>query len=136
MSWTFTNNSADLLDSVRLSIGDIISTRQLLQDEVILSELVKQSNNVAKTSLVLLDYLIALYSTFGGRMKLGKFEFDASMMVESFAKLRNNLGSTVSAGAAVIWAGGMDQTERILDVEDTNLIQPRFVRDQHKNWVW
>lgn len=134
MTWTFGNDPSDPLDAVRLNIGDFVSTRQIIEDEVINGLLTEYGNDVGKTSTKLLDVLIARYSSYGGRTKVGRFELDASYMVNMFKELKKGLEDQMSSGGGLFWSGGQSLVERELDDTDQGLIQPRFVRDQHKNW--
>lgn len=133
MTWTFTNDPSNARDLVRLYIGDFDPSREIISDEIILGELEKSGNDAERAAICVLEYMIALYITMSGRVRIGRFEYDAMRMVESLQQRRKWLVQKVT-GVPLAWAGGLSIWDRCESATAYDHIPPRFIRDQHKNW--
>lgn len=138
MTWSFSGNPASSnLDHVRVLIGDIDTSDQLVSDEIINFQLTQNSNDV---------FLAAEAVCLG---LAGKFARKVDTSVESVRVSYSNLykqyiemarrykqqaSSSSSAsgggGIGVPFVSGISINQRDSLKEDSDLIQPRFERDQ------
>lgn len=136
MSWSFSGDpSNSALDHVRVLVGDIDTTDQLVQDEIILFQITEQGGDV---------YLAAEAVCLG---LAAKFARKVDTSIESVRVSYSNLSkqftdmaqkyrqkSKDSAGSfAVPFVSGTSISQAESLREDSDLIQPRFDREDFDN---
>lgn len=125
MTWTYSGDPGSRdIDKVRWIIQDIDPNRPLVSDEEILYAL-RNFGNPEGAATEVIRKLIQRFSQTG-RVRLGRFEYDPKPLLESLKDVLAQLQSVTE-----VWAGGLSKSEVIDMLQDTDLIQPSFTKDQH-----
>lgn len=144
-SYSGAPTSTDLLELVRLAIGDTDKTRQLYQDQTINAVLAIQPD-VTKAACALVRGLIARFSRDVDK-DIGETSIKASQRVAHYRALLADLqagGSGLLPGGdgtgvpnTTPYAGGMSISEAESMAEDTDYVQNAFGvgRDDHPGTV-
>lgn len=133
MTWTYLGDpSLSSLEALRFEIQDTNSGQQLMQDEELLFLLGEQGEDVKSAAIRALGIIISRLS-LQGRVVLGRFEYDPSRMINTLNQTLTDLLQSGTSSSGLVYAGGISQAERVLDENDSDLIQPRFTRGIHDN---
>jgi hypothetical protein len=141
MTWTFSGDpSYSLLDHVRSLIGDIDSTDQLVSDEIINFQLTQNANDVFLASEAVCLGLAAKFarkvdtSVESVRVAYSSLHKQYIEMARRYKQQAANSSSTSGGGGIGIpIVAGISISESDSLKEDSDLIQPRFERDQFDN---
>ena len=141
MVWSYSGNPADsALDAVRFLTGDTDTNDQLLDDEEI-----KWTNNqvtgsdTATTALYEVSYrvMVAIASKFSrladqsvGDLKVDMFQ-KATNAREQAALLKQQ--ALREGNTPVPYAGGISVSDKEIDQENSDIVQPYFSRGQWTN---
>jgi len=131
MSWTYTNDPSEVpLDAVRLEIGDTDTNDQLLSDEEI-EHIMTQATGHFYVAARCCD-LIALKLAKDADRSLGPLSVRLSQRSERYGVLAGKLRRRAATGAEPYF-GGLSESERTVDVDDSDLVQPIFKKGMMDN---
>lgn len=134
MAFTYDPQLDTSLDQVRFRIGDTDPLDPQLQDEELNALLATTNDNVAATSLLALDALIARYARFADKW-VGDLKILAHQRYEQFAALRDKIavGGGAPAMAGIPTAGGVYIADKVSARLNTSLVQGAFRTGMHDN---
>ncbi len=132
MSWTFTQTLPTTRDKVRQLIGDTDSTAPLIADEA-LDYVLTYKPTIRKAAAEACRYIAAKFARDATTSVSG---FSATLMSrhEQYLKMAEEWDAQGSAaGVAVPTAGGIEETDRLANDEDTSLQARLFRIGLHDN---
>lgn len=124
MTWSYSGDpSRSDLDEVRFLIGDTVESDPQLQDEEI-NYLLNGYGDSQAAAIAACENLIAHYSRYVDQ-KTGDIDIKFSQRIanlkERIATIRRQIGILAQP-----YAGGITKSDRDIDLEDTDLVQPAF----------
>lgn len=134
MTWTYLSTAPNSSDKswVRLRIGDTSSGARLLEDEEI-EALLDSEGSKHMAAAVAAESLGARFAQKSDKA-IGKLRISQGKTADNFFKLAERLrGQAAMSASGGPYAGGISQSDRDLDVEDTDAVQPAFSRGQFDN---
>lgn len=126
MTWTFDPNLSQDSDKVRLAIGDVVETDQLIQDETI-NALLTSQGSVNGAALKCAEMLAGRFSRDRDK-RVGAMSLSGNRG-EFYWNLVKQLRRAVSLGAAP-YCGGISQADKETALEDTDRVVPAFTKNQ------
>ena len=133
MTFSYTAGGGTNLDRVRMLIGDTDSnaeTQQRLEDEEI-TDLISISGGYRAAAAAAADALAAKYARLAVEKAVGKASF-VWKRFEQLRQLAKDLRSS-TAFTAVPFAGGLSESLRNTNSQDTDLVKPAFQRGMLDN---
>jgi hypothetical protein len=138
MTWTFSGDPANSnLDHVRALIGDIDTTDQLVTDEIINFQLAQNADDVFLAAEAV---CLGLAAKFARKVDTSVESVRVSysnlykQYIEMARRYKQQAASSSSSsgggGVGVPFLAGISISQRDTLKDDTDLIQPRFERDQ------
>jgi len=133
MAWTYNSTAPNSSDRswIRLRIGDNSSDNQLLQDEWI-DALLESEGSKHEAAAVCADSLGAKFAQKADKA-IGKLRISQGKVADSFFKLADRLRTTAALSESGAYAGGISESDRETDLDDTDAVRPAFARNQFAN---
>ena len=131
MGWTYDTSLGSDRDTVRLLVGDTISTDPQLSDEEMDAMLTVYVSTKA-TAIAVLRVLAAKYARFADKW-VGDLKILASQKSRAYLEMANALSSSGSLTAAAPTAGGIFADEKQAQEDDEGLTVPSFKRGMMDN---
>lgn len=129
MSWSYSGNpNNSSLDAVRFLIGDTISTDPQLQDEEINYEL-SEENNVYLAAIACAQALAAKFARLVDKA-VDSFRISYSQRQAHYLALANSLTTRAAMKDGTPYVGGLTETDKLIDSQNPNMVQPEFNRKQ------
>lgn len=129
MSFSYSGNPANsTLDAVRFLVEDTNSQDPQLQNEEI-NWLIAQYTNVWKSAAYAAGNIAAKYARQVSKA-VGDLRLEYQQRQQAYKDLRADLLRQAANRTALPWLGGISRSERQASRQDTDLIQPKFTKDQ------
>lgn len=126
MAWTYDTSLATQRDTVRLLVGDTISTDPQMSDEE-LDALLLVHGSVKATAINVALALAAKYARFADKW-VGDLKILASQKSRAYYELAKQLGSSRGFSGGVPSAGGIYTSDKEATEGDEGLVKPHFRR--------
>ena len=141
MAWTYSGDPADsALDAIRFLIGDTDTNDQLLDNEEILwTNNQVTGSNTATTALYEVAYrcMVAIASKFSrlADQSVGDLKVDLYQKATNAREQAKLLYAQASreGNVPVPYAGGITVSDKQIDEDNSNIVQPVFQRGQFTN---
>ena len=127
---TFTYDPSGLsvaLYRIRLEIGDVDSSRILLQDEEI-EQVISEKSTFNKRVAMCCRLICALFSGEPERYKIGNFQESQEQIYVRYLAMAERYEAR---GGGSPWAGSISQDYKDSVTEDTDLVDARIKRGMH-----
>lgn len=134
MTWTYTNKpSTSARDEVRFLVGDTDNDDQLATDEEIAYAISTEANSLFAASRI--SHAIGAMFSRDSDKEVGDLRLSLSQRSKQYKNLSDDLKERgkVSGGTTGVYAGGLSIAEKITDIQDTDLTQPKFTRKKHEH---
>ena len=133
MTWSYDGDPANSdLDAVRREIGDTNTNDQLLSNEEVNFALDQEGDSIAAASARCCEWLMREYAKQADKT-IGQLNIMLSQKSKRYEALATKLRKKGIKSALAPYVGGLSETERDTDKDDTDLIQPIFTKDIFKN---
>lgn len=124
MSWSYSGNPGGSdLDLVRFLIGDTDTNDQQLTDEEI-NYLLTAYGSPQPAALAAIDGLISKFSRYANQ-RTGDISVDWGKIVENYRELARTIRRQMKVAP---YAGGITISDKEIDEENEDLVQPAFAR--------
>ena len=138
MPFTYSGEpGSSLRDQVRFLIQDTDSKSPLLQDAEVEWAIGEETSGVSPTQGEMFSAAALCLETLSHRFaaqadtEFGSLRITYSKAAEGYAKRAERLRAR-AVGAHAPWAGGQSKSEKEARAQETDRVQPAFVRDQFK----
>ena len=133
MTWSYNGDPANSdLDAVRREIGDTDTNNQLLSNEEVNFALDQEGDNVSAASARCCEWLMREYAKQADKT-LGQLSIMLSQKSKRYEELAKKLRKKSVNRVLAPYVGGISETERDTDEDDTDLVQPIFTKDIFTN---
>lgn len=135
--WTYTGNpSSSNKDAVRFLCGDVDDGDMQVSDEEI-TFAVADEGNVYAAAAVICEHLSARWAREASRsINAGaglSTSINLSERSKAYAQKAKDLRVRASTSAGMVYAGGISQSDKEANQDDTNLVPPAFFRGMFDN---
>jgi hypothetical protein len=131
VSWSYSGNPATSnLDRVRFLIGDTDTNDQQLSDEEINALLVENHNNPYLAAVNCCRALEAQYARKVTK-SMGDISIQYDQLTKHYSDLARSLTMKATLAAIPPYSGGISVSDKRIDAQNTDLVQPRFRRGMH-----
>lgn len=133
MTWSYDGDPANSdLDAVRREIGDTNTNDQLLSNEEVNFALDQEGDSITAASARCCEWLMREYAKQADKT-IGQLNIMLSQKSARYEAMATKLRKKGIKSALAPYVGGLSETERDTDEDDTDLIQPIFTKDIFTN---
>lgn len=130
MSWTYSGNpSKSDLDQVRFLVQDTNAKDKLLNNEEI-EFLLELEGSPLKASVKAAETISATFARLCDEA-VGQVKVSFSQKFDHYKSLAATLKASSGVKLAMPFAGGLEESQKDVQEEDENRVQPIFTRDLH-----
>lgn len=131
MTWTYSNSpSSSNRDAIRVLLGDTNSSDPLLTDEEIAFFLAQFPGNIYSAAAMGAQAIAAKYARLATEKEVGDLRIEYGLRHEHFLALSGTLADQSALTPSTPYLGGKSISDKEANYEDTDIVQPHFVRNQ------
>ena len=127
MTWTYNLDFTTQRDQVRLLVGDTDTDDQQLQDEEI-AFLVSQGGSTLSVAANACEVIAAKYAREVNK-SVGTLSISAQERMAHYKELANTLRVRPAYTSISVFAGGVNESDKITNQTDSDLTKPFFTRE-------
>ena len=130
MTWTYTNDPTNVpRDAVRVLCGDVDFEEPLITDEEVTFLLSEEGDNVYRAASRAARMCAAIFAR-KVTQNVGDLQVAYSDRRESYEKVADDLARRANLYGAEPYAGGISRTDKQINENDTDRVDPLFKREQ------
>ena len=129
MTWSYVANpAASPTATVHFLIGDTDTTDQVASDEECAWALSVEGNSVWLAAANVAEAKARSYARLASKVRVGDTSVDYGERARDYLELSQTLRLQAAIQTARVYAGGISQADKDLEVADTDRVKPIFTR--------
>lgn len=133
--WTYNTDLQTNRDRVRLLIGDVDESDQLLQDEELCFLEGEFGPDIYSTALAAIDVALVELARRADSKSVGPLSVSYASRVQNLERARERIERLAmsKSGVPIPYAGGLSISDKLIDESNTDLVAPSFAKGGFDN---